>query len=66
LTVTVTFLGYQTFGSDYPPVALYNVHGDHRLDGSTVSAQTLEVEGLTVPETPGFEEWKNINQVEGN
>lgn len=62
MTVTAEFIGYQVFGEDYAPVALYNVRGEHTLAGSTVSADTLRANAIDVPETPGFEEWKRTNE----
>lgn len=52
------FIGYQEFGDKSLP--LFNIEGEgHALNGSTVSAKTLKKEGISVPEIPSLEEWKN-------
>ena len=46
--VSATFLGWQETGTSEPPSALYNIVGGD-LDGSTVSAETLQEQGIAVP-----------------
>ncbi len=53
---TAKFLGYQEDGQG-GHVALYNVEGGPR-NGSTLSAATLEKEGIEIPQTPSVEEYK--------
>lgn len=50
------FIGWQDM-IDEPPMALYNITGNHRLVGSTVCAQTLEKEGIEIPLTPPTPAW---------
>lgn len=52
------FIGYNPPFADIPPTALYNIQGPHPQTGSTVSARTLQNQGIRVPETPPYETWK--------
>ncbi|HWY33187.1 MAG TPA: hypothetical protein VNX68_00990 [Nitrosopumilaceae archaeon] len=54
-----TFIGYQEQLGGLKPLPLFNItKRTHYRCGSTVSALTLEKEGLKIPYVPSFEEWK--------
>ncbi len=58
------FLGWQEFGRGFPPMCLFNIIGG-RLDGSTVSAETLLLHNIEVPAMPTFEQWQRWIAGEG-
>lgn len=61
------FIGYQDMGDPaIPPVPIYNITGEHPANGSTVSAETLQKEGIPVPVTPSFDEYKTFEKSLGD
>ena len=57
--VCAIFVHYQEQEEGYPPIAMYDIHGDHPRKNSTVTADTLKEDGISVPPTPTFKEWKS-------
>jgi hypothetical protein len=54
------FIGYQEQLGGLKPLPLFNItKRTHYRCGSTVSALTLEKEGLKIPAFPPFETWKH-------
>lgn len=60
--IDAEFLGYQEIGN-LRPLPLFNiVKRGHKAFQSTVSALTLEREGLNIPYFPSFKAWKVVKE----
>lgn len=55
------FIGYQEDGEGgaFP---IFNVEGNHKLNGSTVSEVTLKLHGIPMPPHPSLEEWQKSEE----
>jgi hypothetical protein len=56
------FIGYQEWGEGTPPMALYNITGEHPNSGSTVGLEDLDAQNIPAPSIPTFEDWKSEQQ----
>src|SRR3990167_6633247 len=52
------FTGWQQQEYPYAPFPLFNIHGNHKLKGSTVTEETLRKSNIEVPRYPTFAEWR--------
>ena len=52
------FIGYQEYGGEAPPLALFNVPEGHPNEGSTVDAEELKNMGIGYKEPPAYAEWR--------
>lgn len=60
--ITSEFIGLQTAGDE--KLRFYNVVGEHRLKGSTVTVDTLVKEGIEIPDLTKEEIEEELKRIE--